>query len=506
MIERIKTGALVVLVMLSLLQSYLLAYSFPNLGATVTAEQEYIPTETMGQSQKIDQVLFPEDIVLHMGKDRHTVLYPDMTFYNNIYADIREGEYRSFQRTRVDRTNWNELRAQAAGVELRFGKGVPVTLLQRVVPRLEGDILFMGDSIERIWIMKRADNEAPKAYFFSTDGVTVYESSQSDLSAQRLQRQVGYGAYLPAYTLWRGSIYIPQQPVEAVEYRFGYASYSPEQMQRNLFFDQAKTRNLKDYDGNQIYTDGKRGLKLESNGTWMVYTDPVAMLDSPNSLADNTLAALQFVNQHGGWDGVHRFVGPGPESDNRSIVFQQYFGSYPLLDSPNLRYGQIQLELEQGVVRNYERSLLTRGERRGDSTVRWLPGGEGLRSALNQFARRGEIEAVFPALVVAQQHGDKGVEPALVMEPVWAVRLADGAQATIAQAWAAGFKPETEPVVQPPAGAGPDAPNGAGPGSGDIPPRTGGLQDPGFGSGSLLPDDGEPAEPAQPGDSAGGGG
>ncbi|EXX85354.1 YycH family regulatory protein [Paenibacillus darwinianus] len=486
MIERVKTAALIALVTLSLLQSYLLAYSFPNLGATVTAEQEYIPTETMGQSQKIDQVIFPEDIVLHMGNDRHTVLYPDMTYYKNIYKDISEGEFRSFQRMRAGGTNWNELRAQAIGVELRFGKGIPVMLLQRVITRLEGDILFMGDSIERIWIMKRADNELPKAYFFSSDGVTVYESNQNDLSTQRLEQQAGYGAYLPAYTLWRGSVYIAEQPVESFEYRFGYASYSPEQMQRNLFFDQAKTRNLKDYDGTQIYTDGKRGLQLESNGTWMVYTNPVALLDAPNSLADNTIAAVQFVNQHGGWDGANRFVGPGPDSDNRSIVFQQYFGAYPLLSSSGLRYGQIELKLEHGVVREYERSLLTRGERQGDSTVRWLPAGEELRAVLNQYARRGEIETVFPGLVVTQQRRENGAKPELVFEPVWAARLNDGTQVAIAQAWAAGFKPE------PPAAAGTDVPPGAA-GGGSAPSGAGQAQGPDFGSGSLLPGAGDAA-------------
>jgi regulatory protein YycH of two-component signal transduction system YycFG len=419
MIERFKTGALIVLVALSLVQSYMLAYSLPTLGATVKTEQEYVLTETMGETARIDQVIFPEDVLLHLGEDRHSIVYPGSGFFDRIYSRISSTEFSGFQRVASSIRNWSELRRSGTGVELRFGEGIPVQLLQRVM-RVDGDLLFLSDSINRILLLKQPDRSDLEIYFFSSDGATVYEPLRANVSLTDLEDFVGLGVYLTPYYLWRDGIYLPSAPIEAVEYRFGYSSYSPEQMQRNLFLDSEKTRNLEGRNGSQIYTDGKRGLQLESGETWMVYTDPVAPPDNPNNLTNNALAALKFVNEHGGWDGMHRFIAPDRESDARTIRFQQYYSHYPLLGA-SFRYGHIKLVLQQGVVSEYERSLLTRGPRTEESMLRWLPGEDQLRFALENYARLREIEAVFPAQFVTLTG-----EGELYMEPVWAVRLENG--------------------------------------------------------------------------------
>jgi len=427
MIERFKTGLLIVLVALSLLQSYMLAYSFPTLGAVVKTEQEYVLTETMGQTARVDQVIFPEDVVLHLGEDRHSVVYPGNGFFDRIYDRIVVSEFTGFQRVSGGMRNWSEMRRTSTGVELRFGEGIPVQLLQRVM-RIDGDLLFLSDSINRIMLLKQQDRSDLEIYFFSSDGATVYEPLRANVTLADLEEFAGLGVYLTPYELWQDGVYLPAQPVEAVEFRFEYASYSPEQMQRNLFFDSEKTRNLEGRNGSQIYTDGKRGLQLESGETWMVYTDPVAPPDNPNNLTNNVLAAVQFVNEHGGWDGMHRFIAPERHSDGRTIRFQQYYDHYPLLGG-SFRYGHIRLVLQQGVVSEYERSLLTRGGRTGESSLRWLPGGDELRVALEGYSRLREIEAVFPAqFVTLTSEGD------LYMEPVWGVRLEDGTMQSLMKA------------------------------------------------------------------------
>ena len=427
MIERFKTGALIVLVVLSLVQSYMLAYSLPTLGATVKTEQEYVLTETMGDTARIDQVIFPEDIVLHLGEDRHSIVYPGSGFFDRIYSRIKGSEFSGFQRVPSSIRNWSEMRRSGTGVELRFGEGIPVQLLQRVM-RIDGDLLFLSDSINRVLIVRQEDRIDLDIYFFSSDGMTVYEPLRANLSVTDLEDFIGLGVYLTPYYLWRDGIYLPSTPIEAVEYRFSYSAYSPEQMQRNLFFDSEKTRYLEGRNGSQINTDGKRGLQLESGETWMVYTDPVAPPDNPNHLTNNALAALQFVNQHGGWDGMHRFIAPDRESDARTIRFQQYFGHYPLIGA-SFRYGHIKLVLQQGVVSEYERSLLTRGPRTEESMLRWLPGEDQLRMALENYARLREIEAVFPAQFVSLT-----AEGELYMEPVWAARLENGTLQSVMRA------------------------------------------------------------------------
>ncbi|CAM4301024.1 YycH family regulatory protein [Paenibacillus tarimensis] len=436
MMERVKTTALIILVVLSLIQSYFLAYSFPNLGARVKVEQEYVQTETMGQKQRVEHVIFPEDIVLHAGGNRHTLLYPNTVTFNEIMKRFEEVEFSGFLRHTADSYDWAKASTEGIGAELRFGSGVPVSLLQKFYD-LDGDFLFLGDTIERIWVMKRPNQDTVETFFFSSDGKTVYESVREVLTLQDVQEFASYGSYLPSYQLWRGSVYLPETAVETIESSFGYTAYSPEQMQRNLFFDPEKTRNLEDWNGSQIYTDGKRGLQLGSGGTWMVYTDPVAPLDSPNDLGENMLAGLQFVNDHGGWDGRHRYVVPADPDDGRIILFQQYYDRYPVLGSEDFEYGHIRLVVQQGVVSEFERSLLTRGERSGRTTERWLPGSGSVIEELERYPRHREVVAVFPAQQVTPT--DEGE---LHFAPVWAVRLSDGTEHKLMDAMPAGTVPE----------------------------------------------------------------
>lgn len=194
MMERFKTALLIGLVALSLVQSYFLVYNFPEFGATVRTEQEYISPERMGDPLRVDEVLYPEDIVLHMGGDRHAVLYPETSYYIRIYDQVTAGEYRNFQRISRSLRNWDELRRNTQGIELRFGGAMPVALLQKTM-QIDGDILFLNDSIDRIWLMKRnfPGRSVAEIYFFSADGETVYMAARSPLTADEIADFAGLG-------------------------------------------------------------------------------------------------------------------------------------------------------------------------------------------------------------------------------------------------------------------------------------------------------------------------
>lgn len=435
--EKFKTWLLTVLVVLSLLQSYLLAYSMPGLGATLSTTQDYVNTVLMGSEENVENLIFPEDLVLHMGEGKHTVLYPAMNFYDRIYERIRGREFKGFQRSSISAVNWDEVRERDQGVELRFGRGVPVELLSKVI-KLEGDLLFLSDVIDRIWIFKEHDSNEVRTYFFSADSSTVYESVRADLTAQDIGTYVGFGEYQTLYKPVEDEIYIPLGPVQSVEALVGYKSYSAEQMQSNLFFDPAVTRAISNRSGSQIYTDGKRGLQVDQNGKWISYTDPVARQEVEDTISENVYASIAFINQHGGWDGMHRFIYPGPidGTQTQMIRYQQYYGNFPIIPKEPFLFGDMRLRLQQGAVSEYERSLLTLQMNAENKSVRWLPGGEMLEKALAGYIRRGETTALYPALLAAPQGEDL-----IQFEPVWVVRLTDGTQEVLMPALKGNKKP-----------------------------------------------------------------
>lgn len=439
MIERFKSAILVLLVVLSLLQSYWLAYSMPGFTQTVRTEMDYMNAEKMGPTQQIDNVIFPDSIILHLGQGAHTVLFPPTNFYDLVFRKIEAVGFKGFTRNPMISYDWDQISEKKQGVELRFGGGIPISLLSKMM-KLEGDLLFLADRIERIWIYMDEDTELVHAFLFSEDGRTVYEAARTDLTAKDVQEYVGFGEYGTPYKQV-GRVYAPVVSIEAVQAQVSYETYTPEQMRSSLFFDSGTTRTLENLNGALIYTDGKRGLQFEQNGKWISYTNPAAPQTTDNDTTENVLASVQFVNEHGGWNGLHRYVpvklpaNEPPSEFGRTVQFQQYYGSYPLLSNPLFKFGYMRLSLQQGLVTEYERSVITLNVIADSKTTRWLSGGDTLQKALERLDRRNEIVALFPAMQVKPKAG-KNV---LGLEPVWAVRYGDGTQQVVMTARPAGY-------------------------------------------------------------------
>jgi regulatory protein YycH of two-component signal transduction system YycFG len=439
MMERAKTTLLIALVALSLLQSYLLAYSMPGLGATVRSEQDYVNAEPMGAPASVESVIFPEEMIIHLGDNKHTVIYPGTQFYEMILNQRVQGrEFKGFQRSPANVLDWEQIRKEDIGIEMKFGNGIPVELLQKLL-KLEGDLLFLNETIDRIFIFKTTGTEEVRTFFFSSDDRMVYESVRADLTVRDVQDYVGFGQFQPKYTMTDDGIYIPQVPVQATELVYPYEVYSPDEMQRSLFFDPGTTRAIEDRSGSQIYTDGKRGLQVEQNGMWIMYTNPAASQSVENLLSDNVYASVDFVNEHGGWEGVHRFVNPTPESPGTYLRFKQYVEQYPVLDSPPFRYGYMRLRVQQGNVTEYERSLIKLGDKTDSRTVRYLPGGKDLQTQLEQYDKRSQMSALFPALQVVPLDNLQ-----LRFTPVWGVRLTDGTEEVLTSAYPGGYEPPVQ--------------------------------------------------------------
>ncbi|MFC5703101.1 YycH family regulatory protein [Cohnella faecalis] len=436
MMDKLKSVLLAALVMVSMIQSYFLAYNMPNMKAKVNTEQDYVKTEPLGAEEDAKNLIFPEMLVLHMGGDKHTVFYPNKTFYKEILGKLQGREFKGFQRDSVGVVDWNEVRREDNGIELRFGRPVPFDLLRKVF-KIDGDFLFSRDSVDRIWIFSRADREEVRTFFFSADGRSVYESLRADLTVGDVTQVVGFGQYGLSYSTGDGEVYIPDKPYDGVpQMQVPITRFTPEQMQRNLFFDAAITRTAQgNQEDTQIYTDGKKLLLVGQNGGWMGYSDPAAPADAVNDLVDNFMAAVQFVNQHGGWNGTYRLTqAPVPDtlngatSEDNVIRFQQYYGKVPLVSSGSMTFGYMQLTMQQGAVSSYERSLLQLDmNTQTNKKVRLLPGGNDLRQLINRAAGGERIEALYPAYRPSE------AKDVITLYPVWVIRLASGEERIVTE-------------------------------------------------------------------------
>lgn len=422
--ENVKSLLLAFLVVCSLVQSYFLIYRLPGSDTVVKTENDYIRTEDMGEDLKVENMIYPSQIAVHLGDNNHTIFYPESTFYNLIYSRLKGRQFDGFQRYSVQNMNWADVRGRP-GVELEFGYGVPVTLLQKVM-QISPDPLFEAESISRLLIYNTENEDQVRVFFFSSEGDVVYEATKADLTIQDVRQQVDFGRDWIPYTLENG-YYVPEKPIEMVETGIKIGLYTTEQMQRSLFFDSSITRYIREKDGSEIYTDSKRSLQVRQDRNWINYTDPAAPAAGENNPGRNALSAVEFVNQHGGWNGQYRLEQTKSiDAESHTVIFKQYYGfgqygSFPVIDLSTFHYGDITLEMRQGTITGYERSLIYMKEETFDKKVVQLRVGNELRTELANLQRESRIVKLYPAYVPSIN------EDGLLLKPMWAAELSNGA-------------------------------------------------------------------------------
>lgn len=427
--EKIKSWILALLVLGSLVECYYLIYRLPGADSAVLSENLYVKTDNMGPEEKVENLLYPDKMIIHMGEDKHTLFYPESTFYSLIMNRLKGRGFESFQRHSVHDYDWDKIRAENPGIELSFGSGIPVTLLQRVM-QLSPDSLFEEESIDRIWIYNIKNDSKAHAIFFSTRGDIIYEAAKADLTVQDVQQHVDFGKNWIPYKSVDGDYYVPDSKISLVQVEMPSGMYTIEQMQSNLFFDVGSTRYIREKNGSEIYTDSKRSLQVDQGKSWMSYSDPAALPAGESTPAKDALEAVEFVNSHGGWNGTYRLEATEEGRQDRKVSFQQYYGSYPygsypIMSNGDLQYGVINLDLQQGTVSSYERSLIYIDETKATKKVVELSGGEELEEQLASISRTSPVKELTPAYVPELK------EDRLQLMPVWKVTLHDGSILTI---------------------------------------------------------------------------
>ena len=131
------------------------------------------------------------------------------------------------------------------------------------------------------------------------------------------------------------------------------------------------------------------------------------------------LSAIDFVNQHGGWNGTYRLAKAGESEDRTLVKFQQYYGGFPILNTPGFQYGVMELDLQQGTVTSYERSLLYLEPASLKKQMVKLTGGEALEAKLKPY-EESVVTGLDPAYLPVRT--DEG----LLLKPVWALELQNG--------------------------------------------------------------------------------
>ncbi|GFZ87218.1 hypothetical protein GCM10008018_36760 [Paenibacillus marchantiophytorum] len=423
MIESLKSIFLVVLIGSSLYQSFLLAsYNPPKIEPI--QQSNYVQTETLGKQAELQDMLFPDQIIVHLGNQQHSVLYPSNYYYTRLLDNIKQRSFKGFRKTSMYlvNVNWEEVRSKQQGVEIRFRNGIPFTVLQQLL-RIEGELPPDNDKVTRIWIYSKGNNEDVRAFFFTDSPGVGYEVIGADFTSKDVENFAAFGDLTNLYrTTNGGDYYLPLKPLRLPNYTFTYSLLTADQLKQSFFVDPGITRYLKERDGSEIYTDSKRGFQLNRDLRWMTYSDPVAPVESKSEVLVNLLAGVKFINQHIGWDGKY-VVSQTPEKqllDNQTFTFRQFYESLPILTAQPDGFGTMKMQVQKGIISGFERSMVIPDLKTAQRRDAELISGEALEERLQYYQRKASIVSIFPAYrpVVS----DKTV----TLTASWALELRDG--------------------------------------------------------------------------------
>ncbi|MFD0698521.1 YycH family regulatory protein [Paenibacillus sp. GCM10027628] len=423
MIESLKSIVLVVLIGVSLYQSFLLSSYNPPKGEPIQ-QSNYVQTETPGKQSELQDMLFPDQIIVHLGNQQHSVLYPSNYYYTRLLDNIKQRSFDGFRKTTMylANVNWEDVRTKQQGVEMRFREGIPFSVMQQLL-RIEGEIPAENDKITRIWIFSKGNNEDVRAFFFTDSPSVGYEVVRADFTSKDVENFAAYGDLTNLYkTTNNGDYYLPIKPLRVPSYSFNYSLLTADQLKQSLFVDPGITRNLKERDGSEIYTDSKRGFQINRDQRWITYSDPIAPVESKIDVREDLLAGIKFINQHIGWDGKY-VVARTPQKqsyDNHTFTFREYYESLPIITNQLEGFGSMKLQVQKGLVSGFERSMIIPDLKTGQRRDAELISGDVLEERLQSYQRRTSILSIFPAYRPILS------EKTLVLAPTWALELRDG--------------------------------------------------------------------------------
>lgn len=419
--EIIKSYVLAFLVIASLFQSYYLAFGKPEFKPLQSTGD--VQTTWNGSTKELASLIEPQQIVLHFGNERHTVLGQNQFFFEETFKKLTQRSFDAFKQIQANSINWNQIRNSRSGFEVSFSSGIPVSILSDVL-QIQGDFGEYLDFIKTIWITTNAKGDAVKAYFVTKDNQYVFEATKVDFIVKDIEQIVGWGLALNQrnnYVWVNNSYYLPEKPISLNTYTYTYSEFTSKQIQSSLFVDPTTSRKLLNQQGVEIYTDGKRGLEIDRTNKWLIYSDPITVPESSSNLELNLQAAVKFVNLHGGWDG--KFVlSEMPEDINQAFGFTEYVNGLALFGPNSYIKNNVEVAMKNGLVTNYERSNAQIDTQKWNTVTNGeISGLTDLLAKNKEYLDSTEVEVIYPVYVL------KYLENQIVeLKPQWAAKQVNG--------------------------------------------------------------------------------
>jgi len=336
--ERLKSIILLVLVCLSLFQTYQLWYG-QQPAELATAEDIY-ERVIIEQPRPPEQIIFPETIVIPV---------------ENGYYAYREGEqiYTRLWETLLEQLHSSFVSNQAGTVS-DFPEGAPRLLSCYLRPLLpvgsESSLLPLLPESELARLDLIGGSETYWVRLFTAEEEVLAEAKLTSTQVAVLQNliSVAKAEERVLHNLLTGDaaasaaglnvtvnevIFLPQAQIDLARLPVKPETINREQLLKTFFVDYSLARSIEEKDGAVIYTDGERGLRLTTGGFEFSYPR-LEEGEANQTVAEALNSSGALISFHGGWPSGLRLEIIEQARLGRSVTYstqwRMYYLGYPL--------------------------------------------------------------------------------------------------------------------------------------------------------------------------------
>ncbi|MBP1932307.1 YycH family regulatory protein [Ammoniphilus resinae] len=359
-VDKAKTVVLNILVVISLLLSWFLINSQPKYDYLHPAE--YVERQPIGEKKELNQLVKPQQMVFHLGQERFTAALPETVHYRIISREMEKWYFFNFRSVHLSPKEWEQTMRQRKALEIIYHTAVPMDIMGEI-------FTFRGkaeglSAVKRILIYIDKDDEETYVVFTDQEGNQL-EARTAITSRDLSQFYLSLGTALPEQTAYalgdedqHQYLYLPKEASVMKQFQYFYQPISVSQMIQSLFVDPTLIRQVTERDGTTIYTDGSKGAQITPNQRSLHFQDPMAdSVDSPSSQS-HFHSVLNFLNEHGGWNGQYILESIRNMQEEESYGFRQYIGSHPIYAGRGEMLGSIEVVTKQSYISSLHRSLI----------------------------------------------------------------------------------------------------------------------------------------------------
>ncbi|WP_144552040.1 YycH family regulatory protein [Bacillus sp. X1(2014)] len=328
--ENIKSGILIVLVLVSILLTWNLWTYQPNYETMKSSDN--VKEVSLSEKQEVQKIVRPDQLLYHVkGQHYGTNNTDDM---EKVIKELSRWAFFDVKKYTNEVKDIKKLIHGSGNTEIIFPGEVPIELYRSVL-NIEGKKIPTFNFNRIIINTENSAKENGIVYFVSTENQQVYISHISSANLSEFNRNFYLkAAKYPRYFAYQASekrtIFLPESTTEMTTYKYLPVTLDSEEFKEALFSDPSFVQKSFVPSGEEYTNDSsKMTVNFESN--LLRYVNPTVEENFINTSYDLVKRSIDFVNQHGGWTDPYRYVDKNEYT--HTVTFRLYsMDGYPVFN------------------------------------------------------------------------------------------------------------------------------------------------------------------------------